>query len=110
MNYSAIDFSRLALPVSFHDIAPETIYERLLTRFKELMPEYTAEVEADPVYLEFEAAAVEIADQIALRNDQLRAVLFPHSQGTDLDNLASFWGLTRHVIDSGDLATNTTNL
>lgn len=35
-------------------------------------------------------------------NDSVKACLLPHATGTDLDNLATFYHLKRHVIDEGD--------
>lgn len=108
--FETIDLSRVPVPdaiqrLDYERIVSERIAD-LLSRFSEAGIPYDVEgLETDPaVILQQEDAYRELL-QLAAINDAVRAVLLASSWGTNLDNIAAMFGLSRLVVTPGDPTT-----
>ncbi|MBF0444379.1 MAG: baseplate J/gp47 family protein [Magnetococcales bacterium] len=102
----------MSVTINFSNMAPPNIvekldYEAILAEMKEafvaLSPDYSALLESDPVIKLLEVCAYR---ELIIRqrvNDGGKAVMLAHSTGTDLDNLAALFGISRLLVDAGDL-------
>ncbi len=102
--FTAIDLSGLPAPNVVESLAYETILAEMLADLVSRDSSFTAMVESDPVYKILEVAAYR---EFLLRqrvNDAARSVMLPYAEGADLDNLASYYGVQRLVLDPGDPA------
>lgn len=100
--YTAIDLSQIPAPSVVEPIDYETILAEMVEDLKVRAPEFTAMVESDPAFKILEVAAFR---EVILRqrvNEAAKAVMLPYAKGADLENLASFFGVTRLAIDPGD--------
>jgi phage-related baseplate assembly protein len=102
--YSAIDLSLLPVP----DVVETLDFEVILTAMKADLaaraPEIAAvlALESEPLVKLLEVAAYREVLIRARVNDAAKAVTLARAVGTDLDNLAALFGVTRLVIDPGD--------
>jgi phage-related baseplate assembly protein len=90
-----IDFSVIPDPQIIEELDYETILGEMIADLQERDPSYTEILESDPGVKILEVAA---ARELILRqriNDAMKATLLRYSIGTDLDNLATFYGVTR---------------
>lgn len=97
-----VDMSQLPAPTIIETLSFEDIFEELLVDFKSKAPTYDALVESDPVIIALECAAYR---EVLLRNrinEAAKACLLAYAVGTDLDNHAAFYGLTRQDGESDD--------
>lgn len=97
-----VDMSQLPAPTIIETLSFEDIFEELLVDFKSKDPTYDALVESDPVIIALECAAYR---EVLLRNrinEAAKACLLAYAVGTDLDNHAAFYGLTRQEGESDD--------
>lgn len=97
-----VDMSQLPAPTIIEALSFEDIFEELLVDFKSKDPTYDALVESDPVIIALECAAYR---EVLLRNrinEAAKACLLAYAVGTDLDNHAAFYGLTRQDGESDD--------
>lgn len=97
-----VDMSQLPAPTIIETLSFEDIFEELLVDFKSKDPTYDALVESDPVIIALECAAYR---EVLLRNrinEAAKACLLAYAVGTDLDNHAAFYGLTRQDGESDD--------
>lgn len=97
-----VDMSQLPAPTIIETLSFEDIFEELLVDFKSKDPTYDALVESDPVIIALECAAYR---EVLLRNrinEAAKACLLAYAVGTDLDNQAAFYGLTRQDGESDD--------
>lgn len=97
-----VDMSQLPAPTIIETLSFEDIFEELLVDFKSKAPTYDALVESDPVIIALECAAYR---EVLLRNrinEAAKACLLAYAVGTDLDNHAAFYGLTRQEGESDD--------
>lgn len=105
--FDTIDLSRVPVPDAIQGLDYETIVSEriadLLSRLDAAGIPFDVEgLETDPaVILQQEDAYRELL-QLAAINDAVRAVLLASSWGTNLDNIAAMFGLTRLVIVPGD--------
>jgi phage-related baseplate assembly protein len=102
MSYTPIDLSTLPAPDVVQTLSFETILAEMLTDLRTRDPSFTALVESDPAYKILEVAAYR---ELLIRqrvNDGARAVMLAYSTGSDLEQLAGLFGVTRKLIDSGD--------
>jgi phage-related baseplate assembly protein len=81
------DLSKLPAPTSISTVDYDANFALLLNRFKDLVQDYDAYLESDPLIKIFEACAYVLTLKDQERNDQIKAVLISFSQGNDLDNL-----------------------
>ena len=109
MTATPIDLSRLAAPSVVETIDFETLYAERKARLVALYPaDQQAEVLAT-LALESEPLAILLQEntyrEIVLRqriNDAARAVMLAYAQGSDLDHLASLFGVERLVVTPAD--------
>jgi phage-related baseplate assembly protein len=102
-----IDFSRLPPPAVIEDIEYEALLrvyrDQVLAKNPKLDRALSLEQSGANIILQAEAYGEMIMR--ARVNAAARAVMLPFATGTDLDNLASFYGLTRDTIP-GDATAN----
>ena len=96
----ALDLSQLPAPKVLQTIDFETLLLQVITFFRDLDPDYIDVIESDPAYNLLEAIAYVASFLKAEINTAAAAVLITHSTGTDLDNLAALWSLTRQTGES----------
>lgn len=102
--FSAIDLALLPPPTVVEALDYETILADLKATFQALYPDWTADLESEPVVKVLEVAAYR---ELLLRqrvNDAARAVLLATAVGADLDHVAALFGVARLVVDPGDPA------
>ena len=97
-----IDLSQIAPPDVVETLDFETIYQALLTDFRRLYPEWTAELESDPVVKLLELVAYLALLLRARINDAARSNLLAFAIGGDLEQLAAFYGVTRQSDELDD--------
>ncbi len=100
--FTAVDLSRLPLPAVLEPLQFEQLLARRVAEFKRYMPDYDALVESDPVYKVLQASAYR---ELMLReqfNQRARGLFLAYAQGTDLDNLAAPFGVTRKQLAPAD--------
>lgn len=97
-----IDLNQLPAPSVIEELDFEAIYARKLARFQSLYPDYSAALESDPVVKLLELSAY---DELMLRariNEATRATMLAYATGTDLDNRAADYGVTRLLVTPAD--------
>ncbi|GLT20534.1 bacteriophage protein [Vibrio zhanjiangensis] len=103
---STVNFRNLPPPSVREELDIESIFERKKAKFKELYPEWNAELESDPSMKHLELAAYDETIQRQRINDAALAPMLPWSKGSDLEGLAANFGLKREIIQEGDDSTN----
>ncbi len=91
----AYNLSSLPDPQIVEALSFQTIFNELRVDFGERFPEFSALVESDPAIKLLEVAAYRETILRARVNDAFKATLLAFAAGTDLDNLAAFYGLNR---------------
>jgi len=100
--FTAIEVDKLPAPDVFEQLTFEQIYAQRLAAFRELLPDYDALVESDPIIKLLQAGAYR---ELLLReqfNARARGLLLPYSTGNDLDNLAVPFGVARKLLTPAD--------
>lgn len=100
-SFTAIEVDKLPAPDIFEQRPFEAILAERLAEFRRLCPEYTADVESDPIMKLLQAGAYR---ELVLReqfNQRARGLLLPYSMGADLDNLAVPFGVNRGILSPG---------
>ena len=95
MSFTPIDLSTIPAPLVVEALDYNTIFAAMLTDLQSRDPTFTALVESDPAWKVIEVCAYR---ELLLRqrvNNAAQAVMLPYATGADLDNLASFYGVTR---------------
>lgn len=98
-----INLTSLPPPQVIEEVQYQTIYKALLLEFLGLEPAYAALLESDP--------AVKLVQAFAYReyllreriNEAARARMLRFAEGTDLDELGSFYGVERLIVRAEDL-------
>ncbi len=93
--FNPIDLSKLPFPAVVETLDFETILAQMLDDLRQRDPTFTATVESDPAYKILEVCAFR---ELLIRqrvNDAARSVMLGYALGTDLDNLAAFFGVER---------------
>lgn len=110
MKLDAINLEKLPAPDVVESLAFETILAEIKTdltaRNTDIAALFESGIESDPVNKLLEAFAFR---ELGIRqrvNDAARSVMLPYARGTDLDNLAAFYGLTRQVVQEANLEAN----
>ncbi|MBO9855184.1 baseplate J/gp47 family protein [Xanthomonas sp. A1809] len=100
-SFTAVDLSKLQAPDLIEALDFETIFAEALAQFRELLPEFSALTEADPVYklLQLFAARELLIRQRA--NDKAQQTMLAFATGTNLDHLGALFGVARLVLDLG---------
>lgn len=98
-----IDLSTLPAPEVLEPIDFETMYQEVLSDFRQQMgDQWTAVLESDPVVKLLEVAAYQKLLGRARVNDAAKASLLAYAQRTDLDNRAADYDVQRLTIVPAD--------
>lgn len=100
--FTAVDLSQLPAPTVVEALDFETIFSAMLADLRARDVIFDALVESDPAYKILEVAAYR---ELLLRqrvNDGARAVMLAYATGSDLDQLAANFNVTRLVITPAD--------
>ena len=103
-SFSAIDLSKLPPPNVVEPLDFEAIFEARKQTLIDLKPELAEALElgSEPLAKFLEEVALR---ELLLRqrvNEASRAVMLPYATGADLENLASFYGVERDIVEEGD--------
>lgn len=104
---TAVDLSRLPAPDVVEALDFETIYAARRADFLARYPEFSAFVESDPAVKLLQVGAYQELNLRQRVNDAARACMLAYAGGSDLDNLAALFGVTRRVIAPADLQDGT---
>jgi phage-related baseplate assembly protein len=99
---SDFNLSQLPNPGVIEELSFDAVYAQLLQDFQRRFPDYSAVLESDPATKLMEAFAYR---ELLLRNrinEAAQANLLAFAKGSDLDHLASFYDVTRHLVDPGN--------
>ena len=99
---SVIDLSALPPPDVVEPLDFEASYQRLLSTFMGLCPEWSATMESDPVVKLIELLAYVDVQQRAHVNDSARSTMLGFAVGADLEHLAAGLDTKRLVAVPGD--------
>ena len=102
---TAIDLSRLPPPDVVEVLDFEAILAAVRSQFLSLYPQFSANVESDPVVKLLEVFAYRELNLRARINDAARSVLLAFAENADLDNLAALFGVSRQEIQPANEAT-----
>lgn len=98
-----IDLSLLPAPEVLESIDFEDLYQEVLAKFRlDMGDNWTAQLESDPVVKLLELVAYQKLLSRARINDAAKASLLAYARGTDLDNRAADYGVTRLTITEAD--------
>ncbi|MDE1170926.1 MAG: baseplate J/gp47 family protein [Verrucomicrobium sp.] len=95
MSYTPIDLSTVAAPDIVENIDYLTILQAMKDQMVELLPDFNAYLDSEPVVKALEVCAMR---EMLLRqrvNDAARAVMLASATGGDLEQLAALFGVTR---------------
>jgi phage-related baseplate assembly protein len=90
-----IDLSQLPPPQLLESLDFEAIYARKLEQFKAIYPDWSAVLESDPVVKLLELSAYQELMLRAWVNDAAVSTMLAYARGTDLDNKAADYGVSR---------------
>ena len=93
-----IDLSTLPAPAVVDVLSFETILAEMVADLKTRDPAFTALVESDPAYKILEVAAYRETLLRARVNDAAKSVMLAYAVGSDLDQIASLFGVTRKTL------------
>jgi phage-related baseplate assembly protein len=99
--FTAIDLAKLPSPEVVEQLDYEQILAAMLDDLRARDDQFTALVESDPAYKILEVAAYRETLLRARINDASRAVMLAYARGSDLENLAAFFGVERQLVDPG---------
>ncbi len=100
--FSAIDLEKLPSPEVIESLDYENIYAEMLAELRIRWPDFTAEMESDPVVKVLEVAAYRELLLRARINDVSRSVMLAFSKKNDLEHLAAFFGVGRQEVSAGN--------
>ena len=109
-NFTAIDLSKLPAPKVIESLSYEAIFQDILNNFLERNPQYTNLLESDPAMILLEVAAYR---ELLLRNrinEAAKAAMLPYATGSDLENLAAFYGVKKLEGENDDRLRQRTQL
>lgn len=100
--FSAIELEKLPPPEIIESLSFEQIRADMISDFRARIPDFDAILETDPAIMLLEAAAFR---EILLRqriNNACKANLIATAQGSNLEHLAAFLGVTRDLVQPGN--------
>ena len=97
-----IDLSRLSPPSVVEPLDYEAILASLLADVRSLFPDFSADLESDPVQKVLESFAYRELLGRQRSNDAARSVMLAYATGSNLEHLAALLGVTRQISDPGD--------
>ncbi len=95
MASTIIDMSTLPAPAVVEALDFESIFAAALADFKVRMPEWTAELESDPVLKLLEVFAYREMLIRSRVNEAARSVMLAYATGADLDQIAALFNVSR---------------
>ncbi|UII65657.1 baseplate J/gp47 family protein [Xanthomonas translucens] len=102
-SYTAVDLSKLQAPDLIDALDYESIFAKAMAQLIELVPEFNALIESDPVY---KIVQLFCARELVLRqtvNDKARQCMLAYANGTNLDHIGALFGVSRLTLDPGDV-------
>jgi phage-related baseplate assembly protein len=102
---TTIDLSRLPPPDVVEPLDFEAILAAVLADFLERFPQFSANVESDPIVKLLEVVAYRELVLRARINAAARSVMLAYATGADLDNLAALLGVERQQISPANAQT-----
>jgi phage-related baseplate assembly protein len=102
-NNAPIDLSTLPAPAVVETLDYEVILAQMLADLQTRDPAFTALVESDPAFKVLEVAAYREVLTRARVNDGAKAVMLAYAGGTNLDQLAALFGVTRKTLVPANL-------
>ncbi len=109
-NFTAIDLSKLPAPKVIEELSYEAIFQNLLKVFLDLNPKYSTLLESDPAMILLQVCAYR---ELLLRNrinEAAKATMLSYATGSDLENLAAFYGVKKLDGESDDRLRQRTQL
>lgn len=100
--FTAVDLSKIPLPDVFEQRTFEEILRERLATFQQLMPEFDAVVESDPVYKLLQNGAYTELVLRAQFNQRAKGLFLATAERADLDNFAVPFGVARQLLEKGD--------
>ena len=97
-----VDLSQLAAPAVVEALDFETILSAMVADLVTRDPSFSALLESDPAFKILEVAAYREMLVRQRVNDAARAVMLAYASGTDLDQLAANYGVSRLLITPAD--------
>ncbi|MXP24717.1 hypothetical protein GRI39_01480 [Altererythrobacter indicus] len=98
----AVDLSRLPAPVAVEELDYEVIFAQMRDDLVERDPSFSALIDSDPAIKVLQVAAYR---ELIIRqriNEAARACMVAYAIGSDLDQLAAVFGVTRQVLVPAD--------
>lgn len=96
--FTAVDLSRLPFPAVVEPLDYERIRAAMLDDLRQRWPAFDALLESDPAVKVLEVAAYRELLLRARINDAAKAVTLAYASGSDLDHIASLFGVTRLLV------------
>lgn len=97
-----IDLSKLSRPDIIKLPTSEAIYQQLIERLQETLPEFDATLESDPAVKILQAAAYCCERMLHDVNSAGHNVMLAFAKGSNLDHLGALLGVKRFLIEKGD--------
>jgi phage-related baseplate assembly protein len=101
-NFSAIDLSKLPAPDVIETLDFETLLNDYIDDFKSKNPNYLTLLESDPAIILMQVMAYRELLLRARINESAKASMLAYATGSDLDNLAAFYGVERLEDEADD--------
>lgn len=101
-SFTNVDLSQLPVPNVVEQIDFEAIVAAMLADMVARFPEFSALVESDPLYKIVEVCAYRETLIRQQFNERAKSVMLAYAAGSDLDNLAALFGVSRLVITPAD--------
>ena len=101
-SFTGVDLSRLPAPAVIEQLDFETLLAQAKAQFLLIWPEFSANLESDPVVKLLELFCYR---ELVLRqrvNDAAHAVMPAYALGSDLDQIAAGFGVERFILDPGN--------
>ena len=96
--FVAIDLDKLPPPNVVEALSFETMLAEMKADYATRYPQFTADLESEPMVKLLEVAAYRELNVRQRVNDAARAVLLATSKGADLDNIGAFYNVERLVV------------
>ncbi len=109
-NFTAIDLSKLPAPKVIESLSFEAIFQDILSNFLARNSNYKTLLESDPAIILLEVCAYR---ELLLRNrinEAAKATMLAYATGSDLENLAAFFGVTKLDSETDDRLRQRTQL
>ena len=109
-NFTAIDLSKLPPPKVVEALDYETIFQSALSDFLDKNPNYSTLLESDPAMILLQVFSYR---EMLLRNrinEAAKATMLAYATGSDLENLAAFFGVQKLTDETDDRLRQRTQL